>query len=53
MDGEVVDPDDEYWHVDWEDPEHEHKDGGCVIVEVVVCARARIAGETEGSYTGA
>lgn len=51
--GDVVDPDDEHWHVYWEDPEHEDEDGGRVVVEVVVCARACVASEAEGPYTSA
>lgn len=53
VDSKVVDPDDQHWHVDWKDPEHEDQHRGCVVVEVVVCAGASVAGEAEGSYAGA
>lgn len=37
--GEIADPDDEDWKVDWENPEHEDQDRVRIIVKVVVDVR--------------
>jgi len=36
VDGEVADPDYQYWHVDRKHPEHKNKERVRIIVEVVV-----------------
>ena len=37
MDCEVVNPDDQYWNIDWKDPEHEDEDRVRIVVEVCSC----------------
>lgn len=53
MDGQVVNPDDQHWHVDWQDPEHEDEHGGCVIVEIIMGAGAGVSREAERADAGA